>query len=171
MATRLKTATRQSSPRRRRFTLEDDRDEHSARRQGGPDHRRRRDFAQWLLDLTREKGFKGIVTSRGNTGLELVREFSPTAITLDISLPDISGWKVLDRLKTDLTTRHIPVFVISADDEPENALKQGAFRFLTKPIAQNESMKSSRRRATMHRNRGEEAARGRRRRSAAQQHP
>jgi HAMP domain-containing protein/signal transduction histidine kinase/CheY-like chemotaxis protein len=97
-----------------------------------------RDFAQWLLDLTREKGFKGIVTSRGNTGLDLVREYSPAAITLDISLPDISGWKVLNRLKTDLTTRHIPVFIISADDEPENALKQGALRFLTKPIAQND---------------------------------
>ncbi|MFN2509412.1 MAG: response regulator, partial [Chthoniobacterales bacterium] len=97
-----------------------------------------RDFAQWLLDVTRAKGFKGIVTSRGTTGLALVREFAPVAITLDISLPDISGWKVLDRLKTDLTTRHIPVFVISANEEPENALKQGALRFLTKPIAQAE---------------------------------
>jgi CheY-like chemotaxis protein/two-component sensor histidine kinase len=94
-----------------------------------------RDFAQWLLDLTRQKGFKGIVTSRGNTALALVREFSPVAVTLDISLPDISGWKVLDRLKNDLSTRHIPVFVISANEEPENALKQGALRFLTKPIA------------------------------------
>jgi CheY-like chemotaxis protein len=64
-----------------------------------------------------------------------VREFSPVAVTLDISLPDISGWKVLDRLKNDLSTRHIPVFVISANEEPENALKQGALRFLTKPIA------------------------------------
>nr|MBA2433130.1 response regulator [Chthoniobacterales bacterium] len=93
-----------------------------------------RDFAQWLLDLTRERGFKGIVTARGSTALELIREFAPVAITLDISLPDINGWKVLDRLKSDLSTRHIPVFIISANEEPENALKQGALRFLTKPI-------------------------------------
>jgi CheY-like chemotaxis protein len=94
-----------------------------------------RDFAQWLLDVAHESGFKAIVTSRGNTGLALVREFSPTAISLDISLPDVSGWQVLDRLKGDVTTRHIPVFVISANEEPENALKQGALRFLTKPVA------------------------------------
>jgi HAMP domain-containing protein/CheY-like chemotaxis protein len=93
-----------------------------------------RDFARWLLDLSRAKGFKGIVTARGNRALELVREYQPVAITLDISLPDISGWKVLDRLKTDLSTRHIPVFIISANEEPENALKQGALRFLTKPV-------------------------------------
>nr|MBA2586481.1 response regulator [Chthoniobacterales bacterium] len=94
-----------------------------------------RDFAQWLMDLTRAKGFKALVTARGHTGLELVREFAPAAITLDITLPDISGWQVLNQLKTDLATRHIPVFVISANDEPENALKQGALRFFTKPIA------------------------------------
>ncbi|MEP6956699.1 MAG: response regulator, partial [Chthoniobacterales bacterium] len=95
-----------------------------------------RDFAEWLLDLTREKGFKGIVTARGAETIALVREFSPMAVTLDISLPDLNGWKVLDRLKGDLTTRHIPVFIISANEEPTNALKQGALRFLTKPVAQ-----------------------------------
>ena len=93
-----------------------------------------RDFARWLVDLAHENGFKAIVTSRGKTGLALVREFSPSAITLDISLPDIEGWQILDRLKSDLTTRHIPVFIISANEEPQNALKQGALRFLTKPI-------------------------------------
>ncbi|MDQ6626140.1 MAG: response regulator, partial [Verrucomicrobiota bacterium] len=93
-----------------------------------------RDFAQWLLDVAHENGFKAIVTARGNTGLALVREFLPTAITLDISLPDVTGWQVLDRLKGDVGTRHIPVFVISANEEPENALKQGALRFLTKPV-------------------------------------
>jgi signal transduction histidine kinase/CheY-like chemotaxis protein/HAMP domain-containing protein len=97
-----------------------------------------RDFARWLLDLARESGFKAIVTARGQTGLALVREFAPTAITLDISLPDIEGWQILDRLKSDLATRHIPVFVISANEEPENALRQGALRFLTKPIDQEQ---------------------------------
>ncbi|MEY2495394.1 MAG: hypothetical protein QOJ45_1886 [Verrucomicrobiota bacterium] len=93
-----------------------------------------RDFAQWLLDVARQNGFKAVVTPRGKEALELVREFAPSAITLDLSLPDVDGWQILDRLKSDLTTRHIPVFVISAQDEPENALKQGALRFLTKPI-------------------------------------
>ncbi|MDQ6764536.1 MAG: HAMP domain-containing protein, partial [Verrucomicrobiota bacterium] len=97
-----------------------------------------RDFAQWLTDVAHEMGFKTIVTARGNEGLELVREFAPTAVILDLSLPDVTGWKVLDRIKADLTTRHIPVFIISANEEPENALKLGALRFLTKPVAHAE---------------------------------
>ena len=97
-----------------------------------------RDFAQWLLDVARQNGFKAVVTPRGKAGLELVREIAPSAITLDLSLPDVDGWQILSRLKSDLTTRHIPVFVISAQDEPENALKQGALRFLTKPIDESQ---------------------------------
>ncbi|MEY2489470.1 MAG: hypothetical protein QOC70_1412 [Verrucomicrobiota bacterium] len=93
-----------------------------------------RDFAQWLLDVARQNGFKAVATPRGKAALDLVREFTPSAITLDLSLPDLDGWQILNRLKSDLATRHIPVFVISAQDEPENALKQGALRFLTKPI-------------------------------------
>jgi len=93
-----------------------------------------RDFAQWLLDLARQNGFKAVVTPRGKSALELVREFSPAAITLDLRLPDVDGWQILNRLKSDLATRHIPVFVISAQEEPQNVLKQGALRFLTKPI-------------------------------------
>src|SRR5262249_50330813 len=85
-----------------------------------------RDFAHWLLDITRANGFKVVTTSRGKLGLELVREFAPSAIMLDLTLPDLDGWQVLDRLKSDLATRHIPVFVISARDEPQNVLKQGA---------------------------------------------
>jgi hypothetical protein len=93
-----------------------------------------RDFAQWLLDVARQNGFKAVATPRGKTALELVREFSPAAITLDLRLPDVDGWQILNRLKSDLATRHIPVFVISAQEEPQNVLKQGALRFLTKPI-------------------------------------
>ncbi|MEY2527529.1 MAG: hypothetical protein QOE73_2300 [Verrucomicrobiota bacterium] len=92
-------------------------------------------FAQWLLEETHAKDFKAIVTPRGQSGLALAREFNPAAITLDITLPDMDGWRILDRLKSDLATRHIPVFVISVDDEPQNALKHGALCFLTKPIA------------------------------------
>jgi HAMP domain-containing protein/CheY-like chemotaxis protein/signal transduction histidine kinase len=93
-----------------------------------------RDFAAWLLDVARQNGFKALVTPRGKTALDLVNEFAPSAITLDLSLPDIDGWQILNRLKSDLATRHIPVFVISARDEPQNALRMGALRFLTKPI-------------------------------------
>ena len=91
-------------------------------------------FAEWLLETAHAEDFKAIVTPRGQSGLALAREFNPAAITLDITLPDIDGWRVLDHLKSDLATRHIPVFVISVDEEPENALRQGALCFLTKPI-------------------------------------
>jgi CheY-like chemotaxis protein/signal transduction histidine kinase len=93
-----------------------------------------RDFAQWLLDVARQNGFKAVVSPRGKEAFDLVREFSPAAITLDLSLPDMDGWHILNRLKSDLATRHIPVFVISAREEPQNALRMGAMRFLTKPI-------------------------------------
>jgi HAMP domain-containing protein/signal transduction histidine kinase/CheY-like chemotaxis protein len=92
-------------------------------------------FAQWLLEAAHGKAFKAFVAPRGSVGLALAREFNPTAIILDITLPDIDGWRVLDRLKSDLATRHIPVFIVSVDDEPRNALKHGALCFLTKPIA------------------------------------
>ncbi|MBA3830488.1 MAG: HAMP domain-containing protein [Chthoniobacterales bacterium] len=93
-------------------------------------------FAQWCLDLAHAQEFKAIVTPRGQSALALAREFAPTAISLDISLPDVDGWKVLERLKSDLTTRHIPVFIISVAEEPRNALKYGAVDFLTKPVDQ-----------------------------------
>ena len=97
-----------------------------------------RDFAKWMLELARAASLKGIVTARGHSALTLVREFPLAAITLDISLPDMDGWKVLDRLKTDLATRHIPVFIISAaDTTPQNALKHGAVGALTKPVEKN----------------------------------
>jgi HAMP domain-containing protein/CheY-like chemotaxis protein/signal transduction histidine kinase len=91
-------------------------------------------FASYLLDRARERGFKGLVTSRGAAALSMAREHKPDAITLDLGLPDIEGWKVLDRLKDDPNTRHIPVQIITADEEKERGLKQGALSFLTKPV-------------------------------------
>jgi CheY-like chemotaxis protein len=91
-------------------------------------------FARVLLETAREKGFKGLVAPLGAAALTLTREFQPVAVTLDIYLPDIDGWRVLDRLKGDLTTRHIPVYVISTDDARERALRSAAFGFLAKPI-------------------------------------
>src|SRR5262249_34939478 len=94
-----------------------------------------REFAQWLVDASREKGFKAVATPRGIHGVELVLDLQPAAVLLDLTLPDINGWRVLDRLKEDLATRHVPVFILTATEQPENALKHGALRFLTKPIA------------------------------------
>ena len=65
-------------------------------------------FARFLLDAAREKGFKGVVTSLGASALALAGAYHPSAITLDIFLPDIDGWRVLDRLKHDLATRAHP---------------------------------------------------------------
>jgi signal transduction histidine kinase/DNA-binding response OmpR family regulator/HAMP domain-containing protein len=95
-------------------------------------------FARFLLDVAREKGFKGIVTSMGVSALALASEYKPSAVTLDIFLPDIDGWRVLDRLKHDPQTRHIPVSVISTDESRERALNAGAFSFLSKPIQSKE---------------------------------
>ena len=95
-------------------------------------------FAQLLLDAAREKGFKGIVTSSGVSALALAGEYMPSAVTLDIFLPDIDGWRVLDRLKNDDLTRHIPVTVISTDESRERALKSGAFQFAAKPMQSKE---------------------------------
>ena len=91
-------------------------------------------FAKVLLDFAREKNFKGIVTHRGDSALSLARDYLPSAILLDIDLPDIDGFTVLDRLKRDPSTRHIPVHVVSALRERERALRQGAISYLHKPV-------------------------------------
>jgi len=91
-------------------------------------------FARFLLDAAREKGFKGVVTAHGAAALTLTREYNPDAISLDIHLPDIDGWRVLERLKKDPATRHVPVCVVSTDDSKDQALSYGCLAFLAKPI-------------------------------------
>src|SRR6202040_2857467 len=91
-------------------------------------------FARFLLEAARDQGFKGMVTSLGASALAMTRDFKPDAITLDICLPDIEGWRVLERLKNDVQTRHIPVCVISTDEACERALGSGALAFVCKPI-------------------------------------
>jgi signal transduction histidine kinase/CheY-like chemotaxis protein len=95
-------------------------------------------FARIVLDACREKGFKGLVTSLGAAALAMTREFKPEAMTLDLHLPDIDGWRVLDRLKNDVLTRHIPVCVISTEEARERALTSGALAFTPKPIKTRE---------------------------------
>ncbi|WP_010583405.1 HAMP domain-containing protein [Schlesneria paludicola] len=91
-------------------------------------------FARVALDTVREAGWKGLVSSRGAAGLALAREYKPNAITLDINLPDIDGWRVLERLKVDPSKQHIPVCVISTDESRDRALASGALAFLGKPL-------------------------------------
>jgi len=92
-------------------------------------------FAKILLDLTRGKGFKGVVATTGNLALALAHKYNPAAITLDIRLPDRDGWTVLDRLKHDARTRHIPVHIITVEAHRRRALRQGAFTHLQKPVS------------------------------------
>jgi CheY-like chemotaxis protein len=91
-------------------------------------------FAPILLDAARDRGFKGVVAVRGDIGLEMARHMRPDAITLDIDLPVLDGWTVLDRLKHDPATRHIPVHIISVTDEVLRGLKLGAIGHIGKPV-------------------------------------
>ncbi len=94
-------------------------------------------FARILLDLAHDRGIKVLVALRGSTALTLAREFSPRAITLDINLPDMAGWTILDRLKHDPATRHIPVHVISGDENRRRGLALGAMTYLEKSVTKD----------------------------------
>jgi CheY-like chemotaxis protein len=90
-------------------------------------------FARIVRDAGRDKGFKVAIATLGELGLGLAKRLVPTAIVLDLLLPDIDGWVVLDQLKHDNATRHIPVEVISIDDQRHRGLKMGALGWLIKP--------------------------------------
>jgi HAMP domain-containing protein/CheY-like chemotaxis protein/signal transduction histidine kinase len=90
-------------------------------------------YARILCDLSRDKGFKVLVALRGTEALVLARELHPTAVSLDVSLPDMLGWTVLNHLKQDPATRHIPVQMLTANEDWHHGLSHGAFAFVTKP--------------------------------------
>ncbi|WP_449228850.1 HAMP domain-containing protein [Azospirillum argentinense] len=90
-------------------------------------------FASILVDLAREKGFKAILSHAGSPAMPMARKYRPDAVMLDIGLPDIDGWALLDLLKRDPHTRHIPVHVISAKEERRRGLAMGAFDYTEKP--------------------------------------
>jgi len=92
-------------------------------------------FAQLLVDVARSHGFKAVVAPRGAAGMALARDLCPNAITLDLKLPDISGWRLLSQLKHDLATRHIPVHVISVHEDLEPARSYGAVGVAAKPLS------------------------------------
>jgi HAMP domain-containing protein/CheY-like chemotaxis protein/signal transduction histidine kinase len=90
-------------------------------------------YARVLIDLARDKGFKVLVAHRGAEALDLAKQFQPTAVSLDVFLPDMLGWTVLSQLKHNPLTRHIPVQVITLDEDRQHALARGAFSFVNKP--------------------------------------
>ncbi len=92
-------------------------------------------FAKILGELVREKGFKRIISSDGETGLELAEAYVPSAILLDVGLPGIDGWTVMDRLKHNPKTRHIPVHFMSGAEQSHEALRRGAIGYLMKPAS------------------------------------
>ncbi len=90
-------------------------------------------YARVLCDLSRDKGFKVLVAMRGAEALALARQYHPTAVSLDVFLPDMLGWTVLNHLKQDPSTRHIPVQMLTLDEDRHHGLARGAFAFVTKP--------------------------------------
>jgi len=92
-------------------------------------------YARILLDIAHEEGFKVLVASRGEEALDLAEEFNPAAVSLDIFLPDMLGWTVMSQLKQNPKTRHIPVQIITLDEDRQHALARGAFSFVPKPTS------------------------------------
>jgi CheY-like chemotaxis protein len=90
-------------------------------------------YARMLLEAAHGQGFKVLVAHNGTDALALARKYQPSAITLDVFLPDMLGWTVLNQLKHDAATRHIPVQVLTVEEERQYGLERGAFSFMTKP--------------------------------------
>ena len=90
-------------------------------------------YARVLVDLARDRGFKVLVAARGAEALDLAKQFQPTAVSLDVFLPDMLGWTVLSQLKHNPLTRHIPVQIITLDEDRQHALARGAFSYVSKP--------------------------------------
>jgi len=90
-------------------------------------------YARILVDLARDKGFKALLAMRGDDALNLAKQYQPTAVSLDVFLPDMLGWTVLSQLKQSPLTRHIPVQIVSLDEDRQHGLACGAFAFVNKP--------------------------------------
>ena len=90
-------------------------------------------YARILIDLARDKGFKALLAMRGDDALNLAKQYQPTAVSLDVFLPDMLGWNVLSQLKQNPLTRHIPVQIVSLDEDRQHGLARGAFAFVNKP--------------------------------------
>ena len=92
-------------------------------------------FAKALLDYTHQKGYKGLVAVRGDEGIALAQQYKPIGILLDIQLPVKDGWEVMEELKSNAATRHIPVHMMSSHEAKKESLQRGAIDFISKPVA------------------------------------
>ena len=99
-------------------------------------------FAATLREVCRQAGFKALCARTGEAGLVLARDYQPTGIILDLRLPGMNGWQVLDTLKADPDLRHIPVHIISCEDPSREAYSRGAVGFLSKPASRKELERS-----------------------------
>ncbi|HXC59383.1 MAG TPA: HAMP domain-containing protein [Steroidobacteraceae bacterium] len=95
-------------------------------------------YGRVLLNLARDCGFKVVVAKTGADALHLARRHQPTAVVLDVFLPDMLGWTVLSQLKNDPATRHIPVQILTVEEERQYGLERGAFSFMNKPATSDE---------------------------------
>lgn len=95
-------------------------------------------FARIVRDAARRQGFKCLVAADGPGGLELARRYRPSGIVLDVGLPGMDGWTVMETLKRYPATRHIPVHFVSATDDGRRGLEMGAVGFLTKPVSREQ---------------------------------
>ncbi len=95
-------------------------------------------FAGILYDLAHELGFKALVAANAEDALIVTRQYMPSAVVLDVGLPDHSGLSVLDQIKRDPRTRHIPVHVVSGNDYTHAALSLGAAGYMLKPVRREE---------------------------------
>ena len=95
-------------------------------------------YARIIADLAHDKGLKVLIAMRGADALALAREYQPMAVSLDVFLPDMLGWTVLSQLKQNPATRHIPVQVVTLDEDRQHGLARGAFSFVNKPSTAND---------------------------------
>jgi len=95
-------------------------------------------FATILLDLAHEAGLKGVVSTAGSGTIALARKLQPNAITLDLGLADINGFVLLDLLKHDPETAHIPIHIISGAEDASSVLVMGASDLTQKPVDHDE---------------------------------
>ncbi len=92
-------------------------------------------YARLIVDVAHEQGFKVLVAARGLDALALANDYNPTAVSLDVFLPDMLGWAVLSSLKQNPATRHIPVQLVTIDENRQHGLARGAFSFVPKPTS------------------------------------
>ncbi|WP_026464954.1 response regulator [Adhaeribacter aquaticus] len=95
-------------------------------------------FVKALIPFVRSNGYKALVATRGDEGVLLARKYQPVGILLDINLPVMDGWSVMEQLKQDFATRHIPVHTMSSDEARRKSLNLGAIDFISKPLAEKE---------------------------------